>query len=94
METRWEGVPSLQDVLDRGARDSHWVSISTPQAMLQLMRKRGDNCAMTGILNLEVCTASVSNIIAFLEVGPTLYSAQVGFAWKKNFSYAPILNYK
>ena len=29
-----------------------------------------------------------------LEIGPTLYSAKIVFVWKKQFTYAQILNYK
>ena len=34
-----------------------------------------------------------SNVV-FSEMGPTLFYGHLVFVWKKNFPYAPLLNYK
>lgn len=88
---RWRDVPDSDSAMSL-MKSSQYAYLAATQTMLRELSKIFSEIWKQNLdINISEATGDLCNII---EMGPNLFTGQHVIAWKKNFVYGPLLDYK
>ena len=88
---RWRDVSDSDSAMSL-MKSSQYAYLAATQTMLRELSKIFSEIWKQNLdINISEATGDLCNII---EMGPNLFTGQHVIAWKKNFVYGPLLDYK